>query len=266
MATVTMGNLVKKLRRRAFIEASDEQLDDSILNELLADAATRHNPAYSVSDSASSVPEREALCVIYLAAAESFVMRAAKFATVGNVTGASGYGSDSDTPFRKCQKMAEWFSGDLYAKECSQLGILKGTPGVTVSDTIVRDRVTGIQLPQGKLPRDNGSVTASLVGSQIVDGSLTLNFDLSSVQNVGQIWILVLNHPDEGIRQPWNSNSIPVGGIHADAEALQTLNTTQVKLTGLVANSGDTMRFMVAVVSATSGVCAFSDELSLVVA
>lgn len=263
MNTISLERLVSTLKFRAAVQPS-ENMSDPDLEGLIADAVANHNPAYSVSAAASSVPEREKMAVIYLAWSAVCRIRASLFANQTDLNNGAGFASDRTSPFAKNLKLAEQLDKD-YLIEIAGLGLIQAGVGPTMSNLVIHDGSSNAVLPAAIAPYPpavNLLVPVAIAG----DGTVTLEASYSSFPEFARLHIFY-EDSSTAIYQPWNFTSTSgVPGIRNGLTPIaSTTNVSQriFQLVGFPLSGAHTHRFL-AVLLNVNGLCSYSVEVAIV--
>lgn len=264
MTFVSLSDLLDDLTFKAQIQLSgSESYFSGRLESVLVEAAARHNSSYTLSNAASTVPAREKRAVVLLAWAEVCRIRATVWANDPNISGASGYGSDRATPYRKNMDLAESLEKQ-YGTECSSLELTSYANAPKVSDLVTRDAQLGAISELNVAPAPP-AVSLSVTTPSGGEAVLTVTFP--RFLDFYMLGVLYLEGADP-IIQNWNfasPNGVP--RTHNSAEVVHRSfapDQTQFKVTGVSAVQGTTVRFLV-FLSNRNSQFSYSNEVTFVI-
>lgn len=256
---VTLDSLVDMLAEDATIEAS-EKITLAMQKRYLIEAVKRHNPGYSLSETESTVPDREANVVVTLAWAHVQNVRASRMArTAGSSNSPGGYNADRSTPFAQSLKMHASLLED-YKTQCAALG-LKVHAFMAVSSTVVvEDPRSGVTFPVGvTVPL----LPVTLMSAPFGAGTVELYWELPEMRSPRFLkHVLYVATGSVSIKDPANSDSTPYPYIREGIEPIwetSRFDDSAVKLS-IDSTVGTTYRFLMGTVS-VDGKIVFSSEL-----
>jgi hypothetical protein len=267
----TLVALVARLKVLARVQASEKFDDPADFNMVFEQAVSLHNSSYTCTETACTVPRKEAFPVELLAWSLLCHMRASRFAQDANIS-TDQFKTSRDSPFDKNMRLAEGIQ-NRYKQTCQALGlsVFYGAGGpVRQSETTAVAHEFGYVTPLDIAlipPHVQLSGTYS-VGSDL-NGQVILRLETIKFSQFGDRLIYSLTHATETLFTEWQgaNKTHEVGKINLLASLLlHTQDQKQVafKVTGLSPAVGDKHRFLV-VTRNLSGIPAYSNELVITV-
>lgn len=259
------ASLSEKLINRATITQQEPVYSE--VGSCLDDALNEHMP--DAAGDYACLPSREHELVLLLAWERVCFSRASFYAPQPSLnlkSGAPGFGSDRDTPFKKCTDLAavlrkryELLSSTIKDRSAED-DDTNASGDITIGELVRADDVLGVVVPLSAAPRIR---PVSLKLDSLVPGATEAVISWTSCPFDDYAETRVLLSQSAGIYQNWNSDGS--NGVPYSSPASSTLFTTHdpkgraLKITGILAGVD---YFVVVVVSSLRGDYAYSNELT----
>lgn len=265
----SLNKLKQSLTRKASIQPS-ESVSAEDFEELFTQAVLLHNSSYTVSPALCTVPEQESLPIVLLAWADLCFIRAAKFASQPNVSGAAGFGTDRNTPYYKQMDLRKSLL-DTYTRTCQSLGLAvyarvdgalkdSGPVCVDLATTEDSERIMTPLSDSSPLPTPYPSAPAAVSA-----GKVTLNFTMGDfpLHKFSSFVIAYLSGTEDILDPARVTGSTGLPGVNSAAQlfTITVSNQRSVVFTGLSNTTGLRHQFLVAALS-TSGKASISHVVS----
>lgn len=268
MANVTsLAAAVTWVTRWCAIQASENLLDNTGLEELIQRAGVLHNAAYSYTSSSWTLPVVEWTALHYLVSSLLSEFRAIKSAQSSSPVAAGQFSTSKSDVYSRNKELAANFMTQ-YSTVCDQLGLAvryRPSPKVLVVDMVATDFATGATDPLELAEPPPAVIVKPL--SAPVSGSLVLEIHPPKiVSNFVKRLLFHITGATE-IHQPWNPGSIISPFVNDSAEVIATITAqrqTQFKLVDLSMTPGTIHRFLLGSVS-KDDMWSFSNEVTATV-
>lgn len=260
---MTPTEALAHVKLRASIQSS-ERITDAVISDMIQEAVNEHSSAYATI---ADVPTREIEAVTLLAMERVQLLRAVGFSKESDLKGASGYGTDRNTPYYKCVDSAAAFR-DKYNRLVAKLGVSSGgeiVVGTVVKRSMLNDRF----MESGDVPTLPSVTLALHASSDDVSTGTTFVLEWKLDR---EVWTEFFEYRlfhltgDDAIFQAWNYESTKgVPYLNNSSSQLLTIDNPTykaAKVTGMTKSSGTKNRFVVVLVSRT-GDYKLSNELVL---
>lgn len=255
---VSLADLVEWLKLKAAIQDSEESaFSAGNLRSLIQEAVSKHNPNYSVSDTASTVPSREKECVTTLACASIALIRAFQLSTSSN-SSANGFSTEHDSPFSRCLKLNKHLLEVVYPADLLAAGVTSTTTGPVMSELTTLDKSRNIQT-NPHIVKAPPAVVLSVFSGPDPGGFVIISVASTSISNFSTFRVFVKTG-DDSIREVWNFASTVFPQI-AEGSSSITFNSIPLsfKLQDLPAGPS-TLRVIACLVN-TNELASYSNEL-----
>jgi hypothetical protein len=227
----TSANLIASLKLRSGLQTSESFSDDN-LSSIITEALRQHNQYLTIA----TLPVVEEEPVVILSWSKLSLMRASRFAAEASTSGASGYGSDKDSPFNKCLTLAKVLL-ETYKSLCEQLGIRTSGGSIVVSDLVVKDDRTDILVPYNEVSKPPLIVLALASGESLSQGTTYILEWVTDYYDDFYLFVLFHMTGSVPIYQQWNySSTTGVEMIHDSATQVASFDncdTRATKVTGV---------------------------------